>query len=41
MAYVIKPRYQHLLTAEEWSFAYFLAVGKSQFEQAYSGFRRI
>jgi hypothetical protein len=41
MVYVIKPRYRHLLTAEEWSFAHFLAVGKAQFEKAYFGFRRI
>lgn len=41
MVYVIKPRYRHLLSDEEWSFAHFLAVGKTQFEGAYLGFRRI
>lgn len=41
MAYVVKPRYRHLLTGEAWSFAHFLAVGKAEFEKAYFGFRAL
>lgn len=39
MTYVIKPQYRDLLTDEEWSFNYFLAVGKKRFEQTYFGFQ--
>lgn len=39
MTYVIKPRYSDLLTDEEWSFDYFLAVGKKKFEETYFGFQ--
>lgn len=39
MTYVIKPQYRDLLTDEEWSFDYFLAVGKKRFEETYFGFQ--
>jgi gamma-glutamylcyclotransferase (GGCT)/AIG2-like uncharacterized protein YtfP len=39
MTYVIKPQYRDLLTDEEWSFTYFLAVGKKRFEETYFGFQ--
>lgn len=39
MTYVIKPQYKDLLTDEEWSFNYFLAVGKKRFEETYFGFQ--
>lgn len=39
MTYVIKPQYRDLLTDEEWSFNYFLAVGKKRFEETYVGFQ--
>lgn len=41
MTYVIKPKYYHLLTQEEWSYGYFLEVGKKKFKNAYFGFRDI
>lgn len=41
MTYVIKPRYQHLLTDKEWSFSEFLAVGKARFEESYFGFQEL
>ncbi len=39
MTYVIKHQYRNLLTDEEWSFNYFLAVGKKRFEETYTGFQ--
>jgi gamma-glutamylcyclotransferase (GGCT)/AIG2-like uncharacterized protein YtfP len=39
MTYVVKPQFRDLLTAEEWSFSYFLAFGKKKFEETYLGFQ--
>lgn len=39
MTYVITPQYRNLLTNKEWSFTYFLAVGKKKFEASYLGFQ--
>lgn len=41
MTYIIKHEYQALLTNEEWSYADFLAVGKTKFLQDYLGFYKI
>ena len=41
MTYVIKPSYRDLLTGENWSYGYFLAVGKEKFKATYLGFRAI
>ncbi len=41
MTYVIKPRYEDLLTGEEWSFSEFLAIGKKKFEESYTGFQDV
>lgn len=41
MTYVIKPQYRDLLTDKEWSFTYFLAVGKEKFEASYLGFQEL
>ena len=38
MAYVVRPGYRHLLTAERWDFETFLNKGKGQFTGGYQGF---
>lgn len=38
MAYVVRPQFAHLLTAEQWDFQDFLKNGKQLFEELYSGY---
>lgn len=41
MAYVLHPRFTHLLTGAPWSYTDFLETGKARFLQAYIGFHKI
>lgn len=39
--YIVKPPFQHLLTATEWSYSAFLQDGKQKFLNQYCGFKVI